>query len=57
MFGYRNQLVKCTISNIKISDSIIPKSLSVKYLGVTLDENLNLKSIYSLNAERQWLTL
>ena len=43
MFGYRNQLVKCTTSNITISDSIIPKSPSVKYLGVTLDENLNLK--------------
>ena len=43
MFGYRSQLVKCTTSNIKISDSTIPKKPSMKYLGVTLDENLNLK--------------
>ena len=43
MFGYRNQLVKCTGSYVTISDSTIPKSPSVKYLGVTLDENLNLK--------------
>ena len=43
IFGYRNQLVKCTTSYVTISDSIIPKSPSVKYLGVTLDENLNLK--------------
>ena len=43
MFGYRNQLVKCTTSYVTISDSTIPKSPSVKYLGVTLEENLNLK--------------
>ena len=43
MFGYRNQLAKCTTSYVTISDSTIPKSPSVKYLGVTLDENLNLK--------------
>ena len=43
MFGYRSQLVKCTTSYVIISDSTIPKSPSVKYLGVTLDENLNLK--------------
>ena len=43
MFGYRNQLGKCKTSYITISGSTIPKSSSVKYLGVTLDENLNLK--------------
>ena len=43
MFGYRNQLSKCTASYVTISYSTIPKSSSVKYLGVTLDENLNLK--------------
>ena len=43
MFGYKNQLVKCTTSYVTISDSTIPNSPSVKYLGVTLDENLNLK--------------
>ena len=43
MFGYRNQLDKCKTSYVTISGSIIPKSPSAKYLGVTLDENLNLK--------------
>ena len=43
MFGYRSQLVKCTINYVKISDSTIPRNPSVKYLGVSLDENLNLK--------------
>ena len=43
MFGYRNQLDKCKTSYVTISGSTIPKSPSVKYLGVTLDENLNLK--------------
>ena len=43
MFGYRNQLVKCTTSYVTISDSTLPKNPSVKYLGVTLDKNLNLK--------------
>ena len=43
LFGYRNQLDKCKTSYVTISGSTIPKSPSVKYLGVTLDENLNLK--------------
>ena len=43
MFSYRNQLDKCKTSYVTISSSTIPKSPSVKYLGVTLDENLNLK--------------
>ena len=43
MFGYKDQLVKCTTSYVTILDSTIPKSPSVKYLAVTLDENLNLK--------------
>ena len=43
MFGYRNQLDKCKTSYVTISGSTIPRSPSVKYLGVTIDENLNLK--------------
>ena len=43
MFSYRNQLDKCKTSYVTISGSTIPRSLSVKYLGVTLDENLILK--------------
>ena len=43
MFGYRIQLVKCTTNCDNIPDSNIPRSPSVRYLGVTLDENLSLK--------------
>ena len=51
VFGYRNQLDISKTSYVKISGNTIPESPSVKYLGVTLDENLNLKNIYSLNVE------
>ena len=43
MFGYRSQLAKCTTKFISISDSTIPRTLSVSNLGVILDENLSLK--------------
>ena len=43
MFGYRSQLVKCVTNSVSISDSAIPRSPSVRYLGVTLDEHLSLK--------------
>ena len=40
MFSYRIQLVKCVADSVSILDSAIPRCPSVKYLGVTLDENL-----------------
>ena len=43
LFGYRSQLVKCATDSVSISDSAIPRSPSVKYLGVTLNENFSLK--------------
>ena len=43
IFGYRSQLVKCTTNCVNISGSTIPRSSSIKYLGVTLGENLSLK--------------
>ena len=43
MFGYRRQLVKCAKDSVSISDSAISRSPSVKYLGVSFDENLSLK--------------
>ena len=43
MFGYRNQLDKCNTSHVTVLGSTIQRSPSVKYLGVKLDENLNLK--------------
>ena len=36
MFSYISQLAKCTTNFVSISDSTIPRSLIVKYLGVTL---------------------
>ena len=43
MFGYRNQLDKCNASHVTVLGRTIPRSPSVKYLGVKLDKNLNLK--------------
>ena len=43
MFCYRSQLVKCRTNCVSISDSSLPRGPSFKYLGVTQDENLNLK--------------
>ena len=43
MFSYRSQLVKCATQFVNISDSDIPRSPSVEYLGVTLNGNLSLK--------------
>ena len=43
MYGYKNQLDKCNTSHVTVSGSTIPRSPSVKYLGVKLDDNLNLK--------------
>ena len=43
MFSYRSQLANCTTNFIRISDSTIQRSLSIKYLELTLDKNLSLK--------------
>ena len=43
MCSYRSQLVKFATNCVSISDSTIPRNPSVKYLGVTLDENHSLK--------------
>ena len=47
MLSYRSQLVKCATDSVSISDSAIPRTPSVKYLGVTLDENPSLKEVYN----------
>ena len=52
MFCYRSQLVKCATDSVSISDSAIPRWPSVKYLGVTLDENLSLKEHIILNCRK-----
>ena len=57
MFGYRSQLTKCTTKFISISDSTIPRTLSVKYLGVTLDENLSLKEHILLKCRKAMANL
>jgi exonuclease III len=41
IFKNGNKQIPDTLTNIKIKDIIIPRVKSAKYLGVTLDENLN----------------
>ena len=44
IIGSRQHLKKLSTSVININDNCITKSKSIKYLGVDIDENLNLKS-------------
>ena len=43
LFGNRVQINKCHTSSIKVTDSVVPKTQILKYLGVHLDDSLNLK--------------
>ena len=42
-FGARQQLCKCVLDSITVGNSQVPRSHSVKYLGVKIDEELNFK--------------
>ena len=44
IIGSRQHLKKLSTNVININDNCIPNSKSIKYLGVDIDENLNLKS-------------
>ena len=52
MFSYRSQLVRCTTNSISISGSTIPRTLSVKYPTITLDENHSLKECILLKCRK-----
>ena len=43
MFGYKKQLNKCKIQLINLDGNLIELSTNVKYLGGSLDANLNFK--------------
>ncbi|KAK6191186.1 hypothetical protein SNE40_002924 [Patella caerulea] len=40
LFGHRKQLQKCMTSSINVNGNTVHRSPSIKYLGVTLDEEL-----------------
>ena len=43
LFGSRVQIDKCHTNSISVTDSVVPKTPNLKYLGVYLDEQLTLK--------------
>ena len=43
VFGYRSQLEKCCVNNIRVNNDDIPRTGVIKYLGAHLDQHLNMK--------------
>ena len=43
LFGFGTQLIKCTTQSINVVNDKVDRVKSIKYLGATLDEELNLK--------------
>ena len=43
VFGSNRLLPKCNTNEVKVGDTVVQRSYSVKLLGILLDENLNLK--------------
>ena len=43
VFGSNRLLPKCNTNEVKVGDTVVQRSHSVKLLGIHLDENLNLK--------------
>ena len=42
-FGNKPQLKKCNVVSLKVSEDLIPRASSIRYLGVYMDEHLNYK--------------
>ena len=42
-FGSKQQLKKCKIESLKVSEDLIPRADMIRYLGVYMDANLNFK--------------
>ena len=42
-FGSKPQLRKCNVESLKVSDDLIPRTDTVRYLGVYMDAHLNYK--------------
>ena len=41
MFGLKKQLQKCITETLKVNDDMVPRSNTIKYLGVWLDQHLS----------------
>ena len=42
-FGSKPQLKKCKVESLKVSEDLIPRANSIRYLGVYMDEHLSYK--------------
>ena len=42
-FGNKPQLKKCTVESLRVSEDLILRSNSIRYLSVNMDEHLNFK--------------
>ena len=52
LFGSGVQLSKCVTNSIHIGSDLVERSSSIKYLGVTLDENMTLRKHIILKCQR-----
>ena len=43
LYGSRQQLLKCETTSINVNGNSIKRAECIKYLGVSLDKNLNMK--------------
>ena len=43
VFGYKSQLEKCCVNNIRVNNDDTPRTGVIKYLGAHLDQHLNMK--------------
>ena len=53
IFGSKPQLDKCKTKTLNVNDTEIEHADKIKYLGVILDQKLNLNSIKHLNVKQQ----
>jgi hypothetical protein len=52
LFGSKTQLQKCTSKHMNVSGDTLERSSEIKYLGVTLDQNLTLKRHIALKCQK-----
>ena len=57
VFGSRQSLSKCNVSEIVVGDCVVGRSSSVKLLGLEMDENLNFKQHVATKARAAALSM
>ena len=57
VFGSRQSLAKCNVSEIAVGDCLVSRSSVVKLLGVEIDENLNFKQHITSKARTAALSM